>query len=65
MTRGRLVIGNWKMNPESIADAVALARTVGALPRGTADVGVAPSAIALAAAVPGRWSGGGIPAPGT
>jgi triosephosphate isomerase len=49
VTRGRLVIGNWKMNPESIADAVALARTFGALPRGTTDVGVAPSAIALAA----------------
>ena len=49
MTRAKLVIGNWKMNPQTIADAVALARTVAALPRTTADVGVAPSAIALAA----------------
>jgi len=51
VTRVRLVVGNWKMNPASIADAVALARTVAALPRGTADVGIAPSAIALAAVV--------------
>ena len=51
MTRVRLVVGNWKMNPASIADAVALARTVAALPHGTADVGIAPSAIALAAVV--------------
>src|SRR5207247_9918686 len=36
-------------NPASIADAVALARTVAAMPRGGADVGVAPSGIALAA----------------
>jgi len=49
MTRGRLVIGNWKMNPETVADAVALARTVGALPHAGAEVGVAPPAIALAA----------------
>ena len=33
MSRARSVIGNWKMNPGSIADAVALARTVAALPR--------------------------------
>ena len=48
MTRGRLVIGNWKMNPAT-ADAVALARTVGALPHPGADVAVAPPVIALAA----------------
>ena len=50
MTRGRLVIGNWKMNPATIDDAVALARAVAALPHppGT-DVAVAPPAIALAA----------------
>ena len=50
MTRGRLVVGNWKMNPASIPDAVALARTVAALPHPGADIGVAPPAIALAAA---------------
>jgi triosephosphate isomerase len=49
MTRGRLVVGNWKMNPASVSDAVALARTVAALPHPGADVGVAPPAIALAA----------------
>jgi triosephosphate isomerase len=49
MTRGRLVLGNWKMNPATIADAVALARTVGAMPHAGAEVGVAPPAIALAA----------------
>jgi triosephosphate isomerase len=49
MTRGRLVIGNWKMNPATIGDAVALARTVAVLPHPGADVGVAPAAIALAA----------------
>ncbi len=49
MTRGRLVIGNWKMNPATVADAVALARTVGALPHAGADVGGAPPVIALAA----------------
>jgi triosephosphate isomerase len=48
MTRGRLVVGNWKMNPASISDAVALARTVAALPHAGVDVGVAPPAIALA-----------------
>ncbi|HEV2248936.1 MAG TPA: triose-phosphate isomerase [Candidatus Limnocylindria bacterium] len=49
MSRGRLVIGNWKMNPSTVNDAVALARTVAALPRPRVAVGVAPSAIALAA----------------
>ena len=50
MTRGRLVIGNWKMNPPTIGEAVELARLVAASPhpRG-AEVGVAPPAIALAA----------------
>jgi triosephosphate isomerase len=50
MTRGRLVIGNWKMNPPTISDAVELARLVAASPhpQGT-EVGVAPPAIALAA----------------
>ena len=49
MTRGRLVVGNWKMNPATIQDALALARTVGAIPHPGVDVGIAPPAIALAA----------------
>jgi triosephosphate isomerase len=49
MTRGRLVIGNWKMNPASQADAVALARAVAAMPHGRAGLAVAPPAVALAA----------------
>ena len=49
MSRGRLVVGNWKMNPSTIADAVALARTVAALAHGGTDLGIAPPAIALAA----------------
>ena len=49
MTRGRLVVGNWKMNPATIQDAQALARTVGATPHPAVDIGVAPPAIALAA----------------
>jgi triosephosphate isomerase len=47
--RERLVIGNWKMNPPTIADAVELARNVAErLPAGVS-VGVAPAAIALPA----------------
>ena len=49
MTRGRLVVGNWKMNPATVQDALALARTVGATPHAGVDVGIAPPAIALAA----------------
>ncbi|HEY6203382.1 MAG TPA: triose-phosphate isomerase [Candidatus Limnocylindria bacterium] len=50
MTRARLVVGNWKMNPPTIADAVALARAVvSAAPAGDVGVAVAPPAIALAA----------------
>jgi len=50
MTRARLVLGNWKMNPPTIADAVALARAVvSAAPAGDVGVAVAPPAIALAA----------------
>lgn len=44
-----LVVGNWKMDPASIADAVALARAVAGIPRDGVRVGVAPPAIALAA----------------
>ncbi len=49
MTRGRLVVGNWKMNPATVGDAVALARTVAATPHGGTEVGMAPPAIALVA----------------
>ena len=50
MTRARLVVGNWKMNPPTIAEAVALARAVvSAAPSGNVGVAVAPPAIALAA----------------
>ena len=50
MTRSRLVVGNWKMNPPTIADAVALARAVAAATAaGPVGVAVAPPAVALAA----------------
>jgi triosephosphate isomerase len=50
VTRARLVIGNWKMNPPTIADAVALARAVVvAAPSGDVGVAVAPPAITLVA----------------
>ncbi len=46
----KLVIGNWKMNPESVEDAVTLANIVAAAPRVSGvDIGVAPPTIALAA----------------
>jgi triosephosphate isomerase len=47
--RERLVIGNWKMNPPTIADAVELARAVADRMPGGVSVGVAPAAVALAA----------------
>jgi len=47
--RERLVVGNWKMNPPNIADAVELARGVAARARAGVTVGVAPPAVALAA----------------
>jgi len=47
--RERIVIGNWKMNPPTIADAVELARTVAERMPGGLSVGVAPAAIALPA----------------
>jgi len=50
MTRACLVVGNWKMNPATIAEAVALGRAVvSAAPSGDVGVAVAPPAIALAA----------------
>jgi len=50
MTRACLVVGNWKMNPATIAEAVALGRAVAsAAPSGDVGVAVAPPAIALAA----------------
>ena len=46
----KLVIGNWKMNPPNLDDAVALANLVAAAPRVPGvDIGVAPPTIALAA----------------
>ena len=46
----RLVIGNWKMNPPTVDEAIALAKSVAAAPRvAGVDVCVAPSAVALAA----------------
>jgi triosephosphate isomerase len=47
--RERIVIGNWKMNPPTIADAVELARNVAELVPGGIYVGVAPAAVALPA----------------
>jgi triosephosphate isomerase len=47
--RERLVVGNWKMNPPTIVDAVELARDVASRARDGVPVGVAPPAIALAA----------------
>jgi triosephosphate isomerase len=50
VTRPRLVVGNWKMNPPTIGEAVALARAiVAAVPQSDVGVAVAPPAIALAA----------------
>jgi triosephosphate isomerase len=47
--RERMVIGNWKMNPPTIADAVELARNVAERMPGGVAVGVAPASIALPA----------------
>jgi triosephosphate isomerase len=47
--RERLVVGNWKMNPETIADAVALAQAVASRSRPNVLVGVAPPSVAIAA----------------
>ena len=50
MTRPRLVIGNWKMNPATVPAAVELARSIAPLAaHGAVRVGVAPPAIALPA----------------
>ena len=50
MTRPRIVIGNWKMNPPTVEAAVELARRVAASPSPrNVRVGIAPSAIALPA----------------
>jgi triosephosphate isomerase len=50
VTRRRLVVGNWKMNPPTIGEAVALARAmVAAVPESGVGVAVAPPAVALAA----------------
>jgi len=47
--RERIVIGNWKMNPPTVADAVELARNVAERMPGGVSVGIAPSAVALPA----------------
>ena len=48
MTRRRMVIGNWKMNPSTVEAAVELARLVEASPRPRGvRVGIAPAAVAL------------------
>src|SRR2546423_1579429 len=47
--RERMVVGNWKMNPPTIADAVDLPGTVAGRMRGGVYVGAAPAAIALPA----------------
>src|SRR4029077_11228011 len=49
LMRERIVIGNWKMNPPTVADAVELARNVAERMPGGAEVGVAPAAVALPA----------------
>jgi triosephosphate isomerase len=50
MKRSRLVIGNWKMNPPTITEAVALGRAVvDAAPSSDVVVAIAPPALALAA----------------
>jgi triosephosphate isomerase len=47
--RERLVVGNWKMNPPTIVDAVELARAVAERVPAGVSIGVAPAAIALPA----------------
>ena len=49
MTRPRIVIGNWKLNPPTLAEALDLARSVARIDAAPVDVGVAPPAVALAA----------------
>lgn len=45
--RVRLVVGNWKMNPRTSDEAVALARAVAAMRRDGVTVGVAPPSVFL------------------
>ena len=49
MSRPRIVIGNWKMNPRSLAAALALAEGADRARHETVRVGVAPPALFLAA----------------
>jgi triosephosphate isomerase len=50
VTRARIVIGNWKMNPSTVAAAVELARAVVAsAPLTDVQIGIAPASIALPA----------------
>ena len=47
--RQKLVVGNWKMNPATIQEAIALAKAVRSIPGSGATVGVAPPSIDLRA----------------
>jgi triosephosphate isomerase (TIM) len=49
LERRPLVVGNWKMNPATITEAVTLAQLATTIDSGAVDVGVAPPATALAA----------------
>ncbi len=49
MTRTRLVVGNWKMNPATVDEAVALASARRGTPHAGVEFGIAPPAIALVA----------------
>lgn len=45
--RRRLVVGNWKMNPGTVDEAVALAAEIARIDPGRVEVGIAPPVIAL------------------
>lgn len=49
MTRARIVIGNWKLNPATLAEALDLARSVARIDAAPVDVGIAVPAVALPA----------------
>ena len=49
MTRPRIVIGNWKLNPPTLAEALDLARSVARIEAAPVDLGIAPPVLALAA----------------
>ncbi|MDE3193519.1 MAG: triose-phosphate isomerase [Chloroflexota bacterium] len=49
MSRRRTVIGNWKMNPTTIAEAFTLARARRGTPHQGVELGIAPPSVALSA----------------